>query len=83
MDIRQPEYPHILILVYRDGYATCRQYAFESVDDFEHWAKRRPYSNEGLRVLVAIDREPAVLFNGVGLLAVKLVRGFLEAQDAS
>jgi len=83
MNIREPEYPHVLILVYRDGYATCRQYAFENVEDFEHWAKRKPYSNEGLRVLVAIDREPARMFNGVGLAAVKLVREFLVHQDVA
>jgi len=44
------EAPKLAALVYRLG-TGCRQYAFETPEQLEAWAKRHPYKNEHLRVM--------------------------------
>ena len=48
--------PAFLLLVYRVGKG-CRQYPFPSIEAVEQWAKRKPYSQERLSVVVCIDRK--------------------------
>ena len=53
-----------LFLVYREK-TGCRQYAFESLEEVEKWAKRKPYAQEVLTVHIGIERKPvATLYCG-------------------
>lgn len=44
------EAPKLAALVYRLR-TGCKQYAFETPEQLEAWAKRHPYKNEHLRVM--------------------------------
>lgn len=44
------EAPRLAALVYRLG-TGCKQYAFETPEQLDAWAKRHPYKNEHVRVM--------------------------------
>lgn len=68
----------LLFLVYRQK-TGCRQYAFESLEEIEKWAKRKPYAQEVLTVHIAIERKfVATLYVGGASLGDALRAWFSE-----
>lgn len=65
-------------LVYRARYGCRKQYVFETVEDFETWAARKPYCDEILHVIPVKDRCVLERKTLAATEAAKYVRGALS-----
>ena len=74
--------PELLIIAYRPSKG-CKQYVFRSYEEFAAWCARKPYCNERIGAIVAVDRREVARLDCMAGSAATEVRHAAEHAVAA